>query len=137
MKKIMIMLFVLCSFMTACTNREKTINLVHIKNLFEKHGILLGEQALNKNNVFQMTLNDIEPESYLINDKQIISIYVYASSEGVKEGIKDFEYKTATANLVPHRRYQAANVLMLYSFEGNPEDDRIEMVVKDMKSLVE
>lgn len=79
-----------------------------------------------------MTLNGTVPESYMINENRIISIYVYASSEGVKEGIQDFEYKTATANVIPHRKYQVANVLMFYSSNGSSEDERIEMVIKDL-----
>ncbi|RJE90943.1 hypothetical protein D3P07_02345 [Paenibacillus sp. 1011MAR3C5] len=140
MKKIIMILLVLCSIMTGCTNNEKVINLVQIKELFEKHGVPLAEQVdLNKNNVFQMILNGVEPESYIVNDKQKISIYVYASSEEVKEGIKDFKNNTATASVISHRRYQVANVLMFYISEGlgYPEDERIEMVLKDMNSLVE
>ncbi|MFF2885517.1 hypothetical protein [Paenibacillus sp. NPDC057967] len=138
MKKTMMILFVLCSMMTGCTTNEKVINFVQLKESFEKRGFLLEEQVdINKNSVFQMTLNGVEPESYMINDKEIISIYVYASSEGVKEGIKDFEYKTATASVIPHKKYQVANVLIFYSSRGDPEDERIEMVLEDMKALAE
>lgn len=85
-----------------------------------------------------MTLNDVAPVPFMINDNQLISIYVYSSSNGVKKGIKDFEDKTETADVVAHGRYQVANVLIIYDYESSSfKDERVEMVVNDMKSLTQ
>ncbi|MBW7454404.1 hypothetical protein ACFOLF_21955 [Paenibacillus sepulcri] len=82
-----------------------------------------------------MTLNGVAPELFIINGDQLISVYVYSSSDGVKRGIKDFEDKTATADVVAHGRYQAANVLLIYDYGSSFKDDRVELVVRDMKTL--
>lgn len=139
MKKFMIVLLAICCIVTGCINNKKTITLVQIKDLFEKHGIpLVKAIELNTDSVFLMTLNGIIPEPFIINDEQTISIYVYSSSSGVKKGIKDFEDNTAAADVTAHGRYQVANVLIFYNYEGShtPKDKRVEMVVKDLKSLL-
>lgn len=135
----MIVLLAMCCIVTGCINNEKTITLLQIKDLFKKHGIpLVKPIELNTDSVFLMTLNEVTPEPFIINDEQIISIYVYSSSTGVKKGIKDFEDNTATADVTAHGRYQVANVLIFYNYEGfhTPKDERVEMVVTDLKSLV-
>lgn len=140
MKKIMITLLAMCFINTGCMNNEKTITSTQIKDLFERQGIPLAEPTrLHPDSVFLMTLNSVTPEPFLINDEQLISIYIYSSSAGVKKGIKNFEDNTATADVVAHGRYQVANVLIFYNYEGShtPKDERVEMVVKDLKSLVQ
>lgn len=139
MKKMMIMMVVMCFIITGCMNNEKTISLMQIKDLFEKQGIPLTQPTkLNAESVFLMTLNDVAPEPFVINDNQLISIYVYSSSNGVKKGIKDFEDKTAAADVVAHGRYQVANVLIIYDYESSSfKDGRVEMAVNDIKSLTQ
>lgn len=139
MKKIMIILAAICSIITGCMNNEKTISLAQIKESFEEHGIPLLEPAeLNTESVFLMTLNDAAPETYIINDDhQLISIYMYSSNNGVKKAIKDFENKTAAADVVAHGRYQVANVLIIYDYESSFKDDRVEKVIKDIKFLAQ
>ncbi|RAP76843.1 hypothetical protein DL346_10385 [Paenibacillus montanisoli] len=84
-----------------------------------------------------MTLNGVKPQAFFIHDEQLISIYIYSSSRGAKKGIKDFEDKTAAADVVAHGRYQAANILIFYNYEGHSlKDERVEMVVRDLKTLL-
>jgi len=134
------MLLAMCFIITTgCINNEKKITLEQIRDLFEKHEIpLVKPTELNTKSLFLMTLNGVKPEPFIINEDQLISIYVYSSSNGVKKGIKDFEDNTAGADVVAHGRYQVANVLIFYNYESSHiKDDRIEMVIKDMESLVQ
>ncbi|WP_235548895.1 hypothetical protein [Paenibacillus sp. Soil522] len=58
-------------------NKEKTITSTQIKDLFKKHGMPLAEPTeLHPDSVFLMTLNGVTPEPFLINDEQLISIYI-------------------------------------------------------------
>ncbi|XEC94336.1 hypothetical protein AB6A23_23960 [Paenibacillus tarimensis] len=136
MNKLMIMIMLMGCMISGCMNNEKTITVLQIEDLFEKHGIPLAEPTeLNTENVFLKTLNGVKPETFMINDDQLVSIYVYSSSNGVMKGIKDFEDKTATADVSAHSRYKVANVLIFYAAEGSYKDNRIELVVKDLKAL--
>lgn len=131
----MIIVIIACvAVITGCN--EKTISIVQIKDLFEKQGIPLEEPTeLNKESVFLMTLNGVAPEPFIINDEQLISIYIYSSGSGVKKGIRDFDDKTATADVAAHEKYQVGNVLIIYDNESF-KDVRVEKVIKEIQSLV-
>ncbi|MEV5030670.1 hypothetical protein MRBLPE1_006380 [Paenibacillus sp. LPE1-1-1.1] len=120
--------------MTGCLNREKLLTLEQIQSLFEKHEIPLSEAiGVHPDHVFIKTLNKVEPQVYMINDDELVSIYIFNSSNGVKKAVKDFEEKTAEAGVVAHEKYQVANLLMIY----DGADARMETVVQEMRSLVD
>ncbi|AJY74040.1 hypothetical protein [Paenibacillus beijingensis] len=140
MKKSLLTLMAICLVIVGCqtvsSTHEKILSSAQILDLFEKPGIQLTEPTgLHPENVFLRTLNEVSPQAFTINEGQLISIYVYPSSREAKKGIKDFEEKTAAASVVPHNRYQVANVLLFYVTEGSPDDKRIELVVEEMRSL--
>jgi hypothetical protein len=137
MRGIITILVAMCFLMAGCMNEEKTITMAQIKDIFENHDIPLKEPTeLNTRSVFLMTLNDVAPEPFIINDGQLISVYLYSSSDGVKKAIKDFEDKTATGDVSAHDRYQIANVMIIHDHESPGTDERVEMAVKELKSLV-
>ncbi|QGR00131.1 hypothetical protein EHS13_16845 [Paenibacillus psychroresistens] len=104
-----------------------------IKASFETYDIQLSEpKGLNPGNVFLMDLNNGTPETYTINENQLISIYVYSSNKEVKKGLKDFEDKTATASVVIHSKYEIANALLFYVKEDAFKDERVEEIVKGL-----
>jgi uncharacterized lipoprotein NlpE involved in copper resistance len=135
MKKIMITLLSMCFIITGCKNDEEIITSTQIKDLFEKHGVQLSEPTeLHPENVFLRTLNDVAPETFTINESQLISIYVYSSSQEAEKGLKDFEDKTAVASVEQHSKFQIANVLLFYVQKGSFKDERFDLVIEDMKN---
>lgn len=138
MKKIMITLLAICFIITGCKNDEEIITSTQVKDIFEKNGIHLSEaQELHPENVFLRSLNDVTPETFTINEGQLISIYVYSSNQEAEKGLKDFEDKISTASVVPHSKFQIANVLLFYVPEGSSDDERVDLVIGDMKTLME
>lgn len=138
MRKMVIIFLAICFMITGCRNDEITITSAQIKDLFEKHGLLLEPTGLNPSPiaVFSRTYNEIAPERFVIDENQSISIYIYSSSKEAKRGLKDFEDKIATADVVPHSRYQIANVLIFYITDDAFKDERVELVVvEDIRSL--
>ncbi|MGF7036462.1 hypothetical protein J2T17_007525 [Paenibacillus mucilaginosus] len=51
------------------------------------------------------------------------------------DGAKDFENKTSTAGVVPHSRYLVENILLFYVPDGSQKDERIYLVIEEMRSL--
>ena len=130
----MVMLIAVCFMLTGCMDRGKNLTLKQIQSLFEKHEIPLSEAiGVHPDHVFIKTLNKVEPHVYMINDDQLVSIYIYNSSDGVKKAVKDFEKKTAAADVVAHAKYQVANLLMIYV----GVDARMEAVVQELRTLVD
>ncbi|MDQ8734307.1 hypothetical protein [Paenibacillus sp. LHD-38] len=130
----MVILVAVCFMLTGCLDREKHLTLEQMQGIFEKHEIpLSAAKGVHPDNVFIKTLNKVKPEAFMINEDQLVSIYVYNSSNGVKKAIKDFENKTAAADVTAHKKYQVANILMIY----DGVDARVDEVVQEMRALVD
>lgn len=131
----MIIILAICFIIAGCMNKEKTITLAQIKDSFENHGVSMSEEpGLHPDSVFSRAYNDVTPRRFVIDENQIISIYVYTSSKEVRKGIKDFENKTAAADVIPHTIYQIANVLIFYLDESF-KDERVDLAVAELLSL--
>lgn len=83
--------------------------------------------------LFLRTLNHVGPETYVINENQLISMYVYSSSQEAEKGIKDFEDKTEAASVEAHRKYQVANVLLFYVTDEESIDGRVNEMMEGLK----
>ncbi|WP_241674475.1 hypothetical protein [Paenibacillus luteus] len=141
MKKMVTMLIVLCLLLSSCSNHPNSdsqhVSAIQVKELFDKHAIVLTEpKDLHPENVFIRILNGVKPETYVMNDKQLISIYAYPSEKDAREGAKDFEAKTAVADVVQHRRYVIGNILLFYVVDKENEDSRLELVIENLRSML-
>ncbi|MDQ8734213.1 hypothetical protein [Paenibacillus sp. LHD-38] len=135
MRKLVITLAI-CFIIAGCMNKEKTVTLAQIKDSFELHGVsMLEEPGLHPEIGFSRAYNDVTPRIFVIDENQKISIYVYTSSKEVRKGIKDFEKKTAVADLSPYTIYPIANVLIFYVADESFKDERVDMVVEELRSL--
>ncbi|WP_246066962.1 hypothetical protein [Paenibacillus koleovorans] len=134
MRIVKIVLLLMCFISTGCTTDEILITSDQIKKSFETYGIpLIKPEGLSPEYVFLRTLQDVKPETYTINQNQLISFYVYSSSQETEKGLKEFEDKTATALVVPHTKFQIANVLFYYVHNGFPKDERVEEIIEGLK----
>ncbi|OMF36851.1 hypothetical protein BK133_07960 [Paenibacillus sp. FSL H8-0548] len=142
MKRIVVILTVICIMITGCSIKEtfiteKLITATQVKELFDKYEIERSEpKDLHPQNVFTRVLNGVTPETYEINNDQLISIYVYSSSKEAKEGEKGFKDSTATADVVQHSVYVIGNVLLFYVADRDFKDSRVERVMNDMLTLL-
>ncbi|BBI33578.1 hypothetical protein [Cohnella abietis] len=133
MRKMMMVVFLMCFIITGCTDDEIIVTSAQIKDSFESHGIQLSKQTkTNPESVFSRTYNHVSPERYLFDDKQSISIYIFTSSKEAKKGLKDFEDNTATADVVSHSKYQVANILLFHVADDAFEDERVKFVMEGL-----
>ncbi|RCW46460.1 hypothetical protein [Paenibacillus prosopidis] len=136
MRRMVIIILAICFIITGCMNKGKTITLTQIKDSFEKNGVSMSEVPdLHPESVFSKAYNDVTPRRFVIDENQKISIYVYTSSKEVRKGIKDFENKTAAADLTPHTIYQIANVLIFYVTDESFKDVRVDLAIEELLSL--
>lgn len=136
MRKMMVIVFVICFIATGCTSGDVTVTSAQIQDLFEKHGVLLTKQTeINPNAVFSTAYNNITPEQFMTNNHQNISVYIYPTSKEAKKGLEDFEDSWAAAEVESHSAYQIANVLIFYVTDRESKDDRVEMVIEELKSI--
>jgi len=137
-RRVLIMFILMCFIVTGCTKDASTkdnilITSEQIKAAFKTYDIQLSEpKGLSPGNVFLRTLNNVTPETYTINENQLISIYVYSSSQEAEKGLKDFEDMTATASVETHSKYQIANVLLFYVTEDAFKDDRVKEIMEGL-----
>ena len=110
------------------------ISSAQITDSFASHGIPLQKQTKpNPKSVFSRTYNGSTPEEYVIEDNQSISLYIYSSGKEAIKGLKDFESHTETADVVPHRVYRAANVLLFLIVDDAHQDDRVQRVMESLR----
>lgn len=136
MRRMVFIILSICTIITGCMNKGKTITLTQIKDSFEKHGVSVSEvSGLHPESVFSKAYNDVIPRRFVIDENQKISVYVYTSSKEVRKGIKDYKNKTAAADVVPHTIYQIANVLIFYVTDESFKDVRVDLAVEELLSL--
>ncbi|CAM4490982.1 hypothetical protein [Paenibacillus tarimensis] len=110
---------------------------VKIHEAFEQQGIPLTRSSGITDHVFTMTLRDVAPEVFTINNGQSISVYLYDSSNEVPEAIADFEAKTATADVTDHERYEIGNALIFYNAEGPQQDIRVQLAMERLAAILD
>lgn len=117
--------------------QEKTITSIQINSLFQNHGLRLSEPTESiSENVFLKSLNDVTPETYTIDERQFISVYVYSSTEERIKGYMDFEDKVPASGEIWHRSYQVANVIFFYiPTKLPPQFEQFDLIIVDIRSL--
>ncbi|MEC1180081.1 hypothetical protein P9B03_16385 [Metasolibacillus meyeri] len=92
---------------------NKGLTTGNILQLFEQHHLTLTKTKLDTTNTIGMKLNGVKPNVYLLDDKPLY-MYVFHSTNAAQDAIKEFNEKTATANLVSFNVYTKDNVLLYY-----------------------
>ncbi|MDQ0195490.1 hypothetical protein [Paenibacillus wynnii] len=132
--RMVIAVLMVCFFITGCRNDEMKISSAQIIDSFASQEIKLQKQTeTNPNSVFSRAYNDVTPEEYLIDENQSISLYIYSSSKEAIKGLKDFEFHTEAADVVPHRIVQVANVLLFHIADDANQDDRVHLVMESLQ----
>ncbi|MBP3964715.1 hypothetical protein [Paenibacillus lignilyticus] len=136
MKKRIVSLLLLLVCLTGCKNDETSISLADVTEIFGQSGIiLLPMQDPNPAAVFSKAYNGVAPSRFEVDTKQSISIYVYPSASEAVKGIKDFEDKTAAADVIAHTRYQINNIVLYDITDLKPNRDRVAKVIKDLRGF--
>lgn len=104
-------------------NQRITLN--NVVTSFEAQQLELKANKDRKNSILGAKLNGVKPAAYLLDDLPLY-IYIYGSSDKRKKGLKDFQEKTATMNMVSFTVYEKGNVLIFY-VHGQNLNTKLEM----------
>lgn len=121
---------------TGCKG-EKQLTLAEIRSEFEERHIqLTSSKASISSSVFARPYNGAKPSLYTIHGEQdpSVSIYVYPSADAAAAGFKEFEDKTATADLIAHKEYLIANVMLFYIVNEPSEVEQIDLTISALRS---
>lgn len=102
------------------------VTVAEFVDTFNAHDQTLESVELEGENIFSMTLNGVEPDSFLLEGKQVF-IYEFKNIGERESGWEEFQKKTATMNLVSHKKYDMFNLLIFYVHE----QDRHESISID------
>lgn len=102
------------------------VSVAEFVETFNAHDQTLESVELEGENIFGMTLNDVTPASFLLEGKHVF-IYEYKNIGERESAWEEFQEKTATMNLVSHKKYDMFNLHIFYVHE----QDRHESISID------
>ena len=95
---------------------SQTVTVTEFVDAFNSHNQTLESVELEGEHIFRTDLNGVTPDSYLLEGKQVF-IYEFKNRENRESGWEAFQEKTATMNLVSHKKYDMYNLLIFYVHE--------------------
>src|SRR5699024_3887979 len=114
-----------------CSTKNASLSLANVVDSLNEDGIHFTEiNDIDPDYAFKKVLNDVNPTLFSVNNNQMLSIYVFSSNAGVDAGIKEFENKTATADLEPYERYSIDNVLIFYILKEVPKNTDVVTAIE-------
>ena len=141
--KIGILLFFILTLMTACsTDQNLSVNdSAHIKeeevvNALKEKGVELIKTNSTQNSIFSTKLKGVKPGSYTLNEKPFF-IYEFKTEEAREKGIKAFQEKTATMDLVSSSMFVKRNILIFYVHEQDGNIPFEKEIQEGLDSLIE
>ncbi|XEC94524.1 hypothetical protein AB6A23_24970 [Paenibacillus tarimensis] len=121
-----IVILIFLMILTGCSNNN-SLTLEQVLDVFQKEGLQLNKSEENPENIFQQGINGIKPSFYQLSDG-VIHFYIFKSDKERKEGRRDFYDRPV--DFVNHEAFEIKNVLILYVYDGN-HDDEISKKIKD------
>ncbi|WNS43448.1 hypothetical protein [Paenibacillus sp. MMS20-IR301] len=98
---------------SSAPERARILTQEEVTAVFADEDLLLLEGEEVPGAVFQLELNGVKPQLYVLNGVEL-PIYQFSSAEERAAGWKAFGEQTATADLVPYQAYQEDSILMFY-----------------------
>ncbi|MGR9048656.1 hypothetical protein ACQ4XT_08510 [Halobacillus faecis] len=134
-KKIFFYVFIIFA-LSACSQHsvadEALIILEEVQIAITDQGLVLEDADLPSFNAFTRELNGVSPEAFFI-DGDTLSIYVFPSTDERKEGMDDFEEKSAAAGVVEHEKYTHKNILVFYELGNEEVDSKLKSAINGLE----
>ncbi|WLR49069.1 hypothetical protein LC065_07880 [Halobacillus litoralis] len=134
-KKLFFYVFIMFA-LSACSEQsvseEELITIEEVQTAITDQGLALEDADLPSINAFTRELNGVSPEAYFI-DGNTLSIYVFPSTDARKEGMDDFEEKSAAAGVVEHEKYMHKNILVFYEFGNEETDSKLKSAINGLE----
>ncbi|RDY71661.1 hypothetical protein DXT76_06565 [Halobacillus trueperi] len=134
-KKIFFYVFII-SVLSACSQQsvkeEDLITLEEVQTAITDQGLVLEDADLPRINAFTRELNGVSPEAFFI-DGDTLSIYVFPSTDARKEGMDDFEEKSAAAGVVEHEKYMRKNILVFYELGNEETNSKLKSAINGLE----
>lgn len=132
-------LFVLVACQPDQVNDSSHIKEEDVLKVLKEKGVELKETAFSQNNTFGSELNNVKPSSYSISGKAIY-IYEFKTEEACEKGVKEFNKKTESMDLVSYSTFVKRNALIFYVHEQELNSDIIPLekeIQEGLNSLIE
>jgi hypothetical protein len=84
--------------------------------VLKDHGVKLVEAEIPSGNVFGSKLKNVNPGTYKLSGKPFF-IYEFENEDDLEKGIREFDKKTATMEIVSSSMFEKRNVLIFYVHE--------------------
>ncbi|WP_289141185.1 hypothetical protein [uncultured Brevibacillus sp.] len=131
-KQILLLLAIL--LLTGCNEKSSNgITSETINQAFDSSQLPL----IKSENADYFILSGKSPEKYSVNGN-LLYMYVFASEEDAKEGLKDFFIQAEKMNIVVPQIFEAKNVLLFYLTPGTRTDpyfDRDKTILSIVNSI--
>ncbi|MYL49334.1 hypothetical protein GLV98_07545 [Halobacillus litoralis] len=127
-----LIIFVLSACSQQSVSEEDHITLEEVKTAITDQGMVLEKADLPSINAFTRELNGVSPKAYFI-DGDTLSIYVFPSTDARKEGMDDFEEKSAAAGVVEHEKYMHKNILVFYELGNEEVDSKLKSAINGLE----
>ncbi|MGM0884470.1 MAG: hypothetical protein ACQEXQ_25950 [Bacillota bacterium] len=128
MNRVLCMIILIFLMVLAGCSTNNPLTLEHLLDVFQKEGLQLTKAEENPKNIFQQGINGVKPSFYQLSDG-VIHFYIFKSNKERKEGREDFYDRPV--EFVEHGAFEIKNVLILYVYEKN-QDDEIGKKINDL-----
>lgn len=99
----------------------------------------LIEAEFSQTDIFNTELNNVEPGTYMLSEK-LFYIYEFETEQDREKGLKEFNEKTATAELVTFSTFVKRNILIFYVHEQDSNLENIPFekeILEALNSIIE
>jgi hypothetical protein len=110
---ILCLLTLLASCQSVQINDSSHITEKDVVMALKDKGVILEESEFSTASIFGSKLKNVRPGSYTLDEKSFF-IFEFKNEKDLEKGLREFEEKTATMNLVSSSMFRKRNLLIFY-----------------------
>lgn len=134
LRKILKLCFLLLLVSCETVSDSSHIKEEDVVKVLQECGIEIIKADFPQGNVFGSDLRNVTPGTYLLNEKPLF-IYEFENENDLEKGIREFDKKTATAELVSYSILEKRNILIFYVHEQDFDSGEIPFEKEIQESL--
>jgi hypothetical protein len=133
------LVFLLASCQVVQINDSSHITEKDVVKVLEENGVRLVEAEFSSEHIYGSKIKNVKPGSYTLEEKPFF-IYEFKNEKELKKGLREFDKKTATMDLVSASTFRKRNILIFFVHEQDLStlDIPFEKEIKEgLNSLIE
>jgi hypothetical protein len=103
----------LASCQSVQINDSSHIMEIDVVKVLEEKGVRLVEAEFSTASIFGSKLKNVHPGSYTLDEKPFF-IFEFENEKDLEKGLREFEEKTATMDLVSSSMFRKRNILIFF-----------------------